>query len=134
MEEAKPKTAEQVGFQRVEDFVERYANHAYYLPTAWDLTVIFGELQRDSNKPSTPEYTVVEQHTSITISWPEVKMMSFYLQIQILAHELDDGTINIPTRVLPPELSLEEKGLSTSQKRLREFYSELRAALLAGQQ
>jgi hypothetical protein len=134
MEEPKPRTAEPIGFERVQEYVERYANHAHFLPTAWDLTMIFGELQRDPNKPSTPDLTVVEQHTSITVSWPEIKMMNFYLQIQILAHEIDDGKIYVPKRVLPPELPPEEPGVTPGQRRLREIYADLRAELLAEQE
>lgn len=97
-QEQQPQTSLGLTFVQAEDFVTAYANNVQFQASAWDIKMVFGELDQTGGKTN-----VVEQHTSITLSWPEAKMLNFYLRVQIAAHEIDDGKINIPNRVLPPE-------------------------------
>lgn len=86
-------------FTRVEDFVTAYANSVQLLPSAWDLTLVFGELDQLGGA-----IDAVEQHTSVTLPWALAKVLHYYLTLQIYAHELEDAKIEIPKRVLPPEV------------------------------
>ncbi len=90
-----PPTPEQRTFKRIDDFVTGYANNVQFEPSAWDLKMVFGELSQ------IPGNVSIEQHTSITVSWPEAKMMSYYLQVQILIHEFLNGRIQVPKNAWP---------------------------------
>ena len=97
MDEQTPTTDQPIQVERVEDFVAGYANNIQFEPSAWDLKIVFGELNQARGK------LTIEQHTSMTVSWAEAKMLSYYLQIQIAAYELQNGKIQLPKSVLPPE-------------------------------
>ena len=97
-QEQEPQASPELTFTKVEDFVTAYANNVQFEQNAWDIKMIFGELDQTGGKTN-----VVEQHTSITLSWAEAKVLSFFLRVQIAAHEIEDGKIQIPKRVLPQE-------------------------------
>ena len=91
--------APQITAERSDDFSEAYANNILYEASAWDLKLIFGQLdQRDNANPK------VELHTAITIPWPLVRLMIYWLRGQVEAHELANGRIHVPKGVIPPEL------------------------------
>jgi hypothetical protein len=91
--------------RRVEDFVSRYANHVQIESSAFDVKMSFGVLDQ-SGVLKVPPVMIpsVEQHTSINISWPEVKLLMYYLQLHLASHEKENGKVKIPTNVLPPEI------------------------------
>ncbi len=72
-----------------------YANNTMFEPTIWDLKLIFGEFSGRSQS--------VEYHTSITVPWAQAKLMLYYLQANVAAHEVANGKIKIPEAVMPPE-------------------------------
>jgi hypothetical protein len=85
--------------QRDDDFVARYANNVQFESSGWDLKLTFGLLdQRNAAKP------VIEQHTSINLSWPEVKIGIYLLQLHLALHEKVNGKVRIPEGGLPTEL------------------------------
>src|SRR5882724_6093981 len=84
-------------FKRVEDFISRYANNVNLEVSVWDLKLLFGELQQPLG-----ESGFVEHHTAITIPWLQVKILSLYLQLNLLLHEAINGKINVPLNVMPP--------------------------------
>ncbi len=88
--------APMIEFTRSEQFASVYANNAVYEASAWDLKITLGILDQRGGKLS------VEQHTSVSIPWPSAKMLLYYLQINILAYELENGKIKIPATGLPP--------------------------------
>jgi hypothetical protein len=84
------------GFVRHENFESWYANNIQFHPSAWDLRMVFGELDlRDGNG-------FVRQHTAMTVSWIQAKLMIYFLSLQVYVHELTDGKIAIPPGALPP--------------------------------
>lgn len=87
-----------------EDFVSDYANNVYLEPTIWDIKAIFGEFTAKTNS--------IEWHTSVTMPWALAKLLAYYLQINVLAHEIRTGKrIDIPDQMKPaaPELSPEQQ-------------------------
>jgi hypothetical protein len=84
-------------FERDEDFASLYANNIWYESSAWDLRLLFGQLDQ-SKGPN-----VVAQHTAIALSWLQVKLMIYYLQINLALHEVQNGRVAIPASVMPPE-------------------------------
>ena len=85
------------GFVRHENFESWYANNIQFIPSAWDLRMVFGELDvQDGNG-------FVRQHTAMTVSWVQAKLMIYFLSLQVYVHELTEGKIAIPPGALPPE-------------------------------
>jgi len=122
---------EQLEFRHADNFVRRYANNVQFELTAWDLTIVFGELRQ--NQPGQQAgKPIVEQHTSITISWPEVKLLCAYLQVNIAAHELDDGKVTVSPRVFPvPPPIPDEQANNPSAQAIRNLLLKLRDQVLA---
>jgi hypothetical protein len=88
-----------LGFRRDEDFIARYANNVQIESSGWDLKLVFGLLdQRDTANP------MVEQHTSINLTWPEVKIGIYVLSLHLALHEMENGKVQIPARGLPLEI------------------------------
>ena len=96
MDQEKPQP-DQAVIEQVEDFVTGYANNIQLEPSSFDLKMVFGELSQTGGRVK------IEQHTSITISWIEAKLLIYFLQIQIAGHELQHGKIRLPKNVLPAE-------------------------------
>jgi hypothetical protein len=96
---ADEKTAgasENIIFKRQEDFTSLYANNVVYESSAWDFKFIFGELDQ-RQLPNT-----IEQHTSMSVSWLQAKLMAYFLEANLAIHEADYGTIRVPPNVIPP--------------------------------
>jgi|SRR6516162_832534 hypothetical protein len=86
------------GFERVEDFYTDYANNVFLESSLWDLKLVFGQLDQNTNPPTT------EQRAAITIPWRQAKILNYLLSVHIRAHELDAGSrITIPKAIIPPE-------------------------------
>jgi hypothetical protein len=64
--------------------------------SAWDLKLIFGQL----DQARTPN--VVTQHTAMALSWLQVKLLIYYLQLDLAVYESQYGKIVIPAAILPP--------------------------------
>lgn len=93
----KPKTkADDLGFERDEDFAALYANNIRFETSVWDLKIIFGLLDQSTAK------TVVRQHTAINIPWAQVKLMAYFLQMNVAVHEAENGRISMPPSIIPP--------------------------------
>ena len=75
-----------------------YANDVRFELSAWDLRVIFGEMTK-----YTPP-AVVEQHTAVTVSWLQAKVMAIFLCINVDMHERQNGAIRIQKEILGPAL------------------------------
>lgn len=78
------------------DFRSNYANNARFESTVYDLKLVFGE----SDLSGTAE--VIQQHTAITIPWALVKVAMYYLQVNLLAHEAQNGEVRVPPNQVPP--------------------------------
>ncbi len=120
MEDPKPE------FERIQDFVAAYANNVQLQPSAWDIKLVFGELNQSVDN------VTVEQHTSITIAWPEAKVLSYWLQIHVAAYEIENGKIQVPKGVVPPEPDplTDEQRDNESAKAFREMLLKIRARFL----
>jgi hypothetical protein len=83
-----------IDFSRSESFRNEYSNNSLLQSSARDLKILFGELDQTKG-PNT-----VLQHTGITLSWPQAKVMSYYLQIHLAIHELEYGRTTLPKGVI----------------------------------
>jgi hypothetical protein len=87
----------QIRFERHENFESWYANNVQMFQNDFDLRLVFGEL--DSQPPT----LVIRQHTAMTMSWLQAKLMHHFLTVHIGAYELTHGKIPVPPDQLPPE-------------------------------
>jgi hypothetical protein len=85
-------------FERDEDFTALYANHVWLEASVWDLNMIFGQLDQAKGP------NVVRQHTGMAVSWLEAKVLHHFLEINLAAHEAEQGQIKVPRSVLPPPI------------------------------
>ena len=104
-----------------EKMYTEYANNVHFEPSAWDLKIIFGQLDQSSGKPD------VDWHTAVTLPWPQVKLLAYYLQVALFSYETENGKINIPPGVKPQaqKLSDELKDNKMAQK-VAAFVEDLR--------
>jgi len=86
-----------IDVKKASDFTYRYANNVQFEPTLWDLKVIFGQVDQSTSPAS------ILQHTAITLAWPEVKTLAYFLRAHMAAHEAQVGKIAlIPETINPP--------------------------------
>lgn len=102
-------------FKRHEDFVSLYANNVNFELSVWDLKLIFGQLDQ-----SRPEFSI-EQHTAITLPWPQAKIGVYYMLLNLMIHQSRNGAINIPASVLPPRPDPNDPAAEPSYKPALEY-------------
>jgi hypothetical protein len=90
-----PGQAAEIVRQRTDDFISRYANYSHIESSLWDSKIIFG--QTDA-----PLGNTVPVHSAITVPWPQLKVLSYFLGIHLAAYEADNGRIKIPPGIVPP--------------------------------
>ena len=104
------------------NFEDVYANNSSFETSAWDLKLIFGQLDQTSRSKR-----VVNWHTAVTIPWAQAKIMAYYLAINVVFHEIQHGPIKVPSTVLPPfpREPLEEEGKAAKDLvEMMRFYHE----------
>jgi len=81
-----------------------YANNTILEISAFDLKIIFGQLDQRTGKDP------VDWHTAVTLPWAQAKILSYFLQAQIAWCERIFTPIVVPSSVRPskPEL-IEDK-------------------------
>ena len=95
-----------------------YANNTMFEPTIWDLKLIFGEYSQRTQS--------VEYHTSITVPWLQAKMILYFLQANIAAHEAVYGKVRIPPEATPPEWTAPTPEQAESQPKSQEIFETLK--------
>jgi hypothetical protein len=113
--------------ERAEDFVSFYANHGFYQPSAWDLKIIFGQVDQVDGKD------IVRQNVAITIPWAQAKLSLYYLRLHVAAMEIQSGKIPIRPDLIPAELPplTPEQEAVPGAKELREAMKKLREEFIA---
>src|ERR1039458_2007984 len=82
--------------KRGENFIDRYANNVFFESSAWDLKLIFGSVDQSI----APNH--VTQHTGMSLSWAQVKVLIFLLRFQLLSHEARLGRVRLPAGIVNP--------------------------------
>jgi hypothetical protein len=99
-ETSQSPTESDLSFVRDDDFTSLYANSVRFETSAWDLKMLFGEL--DQSNPSGKSRVV--QHTAMAVSWLQAKIMAYYLYANVILHEADYGKIQLPPNLQPAPL------------------------------
>jgi hypothetical protein len=117
-----------ISFERTSDFINTYANSVMFESSAWDLRLLFGQLDQVSGAG------IIKQHLGVTIPWPQAKLMLFWLRLQVEAAEMGvNARIPIRKDLLPqeaPELTPEQEQ-DPANRAVRELYIKLREEFLA---
>lgn len=72
-----------------------YANNVSFDASVWDLKLLFGEYSERAKG--------IEWHTSITIPWALVRLLQYYLQINLEMYELRHGKAMLPDTMIPAD-------------------------------
>jgi hypothetical protein len=105
-EQEKPKFEISLGpadIHRAPEFVNRYANHVVLQAAIWDVKMLFGQLDQTVGK------NAVVQDTAVTLPWTQVKIFSYLLQQQLIAHELQFGRIIVPQGIVAAPQDIPEE-------------------------
>ena len=84
-------------YERTSNFISTYANSVYFEASAWDLKLIFGQLDQTSANPA------VQQNVAITVPWAQAKLALFWLRLHIEVAEVQVGKFVLRKDVIPPE-------------------------------
>jgi hypothetical protein len=127
-DEVTAETPAQLKYERADHFISEYANNFYLESSAWDLKIIFGQLDQSS----TPN--VIKQNVAVTLPWAQAKLLLYYLRLHLAAEEVADGKIHIRPDLIPPEVSPptpDEVKNDPKLKSLFEVVKKLRAEFIA---
>jgi hypothetical protein len=103
-------------YERDENFISLYANNVRFEISAWDLKMIFGQLDQ-SKSPQ-----VVEQHTAITMPWSTALITAYLLVVNLIIHQTSEGhAIHIPERVIPAKPDLSAPEMTDADKTTAEY-------------
>jgi hypothetical protein len=129
-DEASTETSAQLKYEHADNFISAYANNFYLESSAWDLKIIFGQLDQSS----TPN--VIKQNVAITLPWAQAKLLLYYLRIHVAAEEVADGKIHIRPDLIPPEVSppTPEQANDPKLESLFEIVKKLREEFIASLQ
>jgi hypothetical protein len=103
-----------------------YANNFRLELSAWDLKILFGQLDQQSGS------TQIDWQTAVTIPWSQVKILDYFLRTNIVYREKLDGEITIPARVIPtPPVAPTEEQITANPKilELHEAYRKIHAEI-----
>jgi hypothetical protein len=120
---AEKPASDDIERKRIEDFAAKYANNVFIESSAWDLRLVFGQLELS---PS----TAIIEHTAISIPWPQVKVVAYLLGIHLLSHEAQYGRIVLPenaVKTIPAKVPDDIKAIPNSTEvwqKLRKHFEE----------
>jgi len=83
-----------IGMKRREHLRAVYANYVNFEISDLDLKILFGQLNRLGTKD-------VDWHTAVTMAWPQAKIMSYYLRVNLAIYEATRAVIKLPAAMLP---------------------------------
>jgi hypothetical protein len=100
MDEQASSTKPDVIFQRAEDFRSFYANSVLTDANAWDVKLIFGQIDEVDNERA------IKQNVAVSMSFGLAKLTLYWIEAAIIAHEIETGRrVGIRDNVLPPPLT-----------------------------
>jgi hypothetical protein len=98
-------------FERDEDFISFYANNIQFEMSAWDLKMVFGQLNQARQPMS------VEQHSSLTLAWAHAKVTAYFMVVNVIAQQAQSGPIQVPPSVMPLRPNPDDPTLDEATKR-----------------
>ncbi len=117
-----------IKYERADNVVTSYANNAYYESSAWDLKIVFGQLDQPVGSPA-----VIRQNIAITIPWAQAKLLAYFVRLHVEANEIQNGKVAIRSDLLPPAPPplTKEQEKDPAARKLFELATKLREELIA---
>jgi hypothetical protein len=114
--------------QRTDDFVSTYANNVYFEASAWDLKLVFGQLDQPIGSPA-----LIRQNIAIAVPWAQAKLIAYFIRLHVEANDIQNGKVSIRPDLLPPPPPplTEEQANDPAAKKLFELVTKLRAEFVA---
>ena len=122
-----PEPAEKL-FQHETDFISKYANNVRFHSTVHDLTLVFGQSDVTSGSE------IVRQTTGITLPWSVVKIVQYYLRVNLAIHEATNGVVPVPPLQIPQAFPAPTKEMIAADPSVQKGYdavTKLRDEFLA---
>jgi hypothetical protein len=98
---------------RTEEFESLFANSVRFESTLWDLKLMFGHVDLAAKQ--------IVQHTAINIPWPQVKIATYFMLVNLVVHQSLNGNVFIPDFVMPPRPSSSNPAFAQMDKRVIEY-------------
>ncbi len=118
MEEQTNETIKQdAGDGELDEVIPVYANNVRFEMTAWDLRLIFGQLELMSEGKAS-----IDWHTDVTLPWAQAKIMHLYLGMNLALYERENGKITVPASVLPAPVTAPPPGVDASNPETLETF------------
>jgi hypothetical protein len=114
-------TQSAIEYSRTEDFQNLYANNVFFESSLWDLKLIFGQNAQHIGQ------SAVEQHTAITLPWPQVKLMLYFMGNHLLTHEIQNGRVHLGPGLIAPLPDEPDKNLIPQVPKLPEIHAAIKA-------
>jgi hypothetical protein len=113
---------------RADDFKAIYSNHVIVGSSAWDLTLTFSRFVEVNGKRA------VEQEVAATIPFGLAKLITYWMETQIIANEIETGRrVTVRESLYPPPVPAltAEQEKSPFFVKYREAMRELREKFIA---
>ena len=110
-----------IEYSKIEDFKNEYANNVFLESSAWDLKLNFGQFDQSRGT------NAVVQYLGVTLPWPQVKMLIYFLRLHLDVQEINNGHVSVPKNVIPqiPAPSKETIKQNPDAKKIFEAISKL---------
>lgn len=103
-------------------FTDAYANNFRFEPSLWDFKIVFGELDQGKGE------SFINWHTAVTIPWLQVKLVTYFLRLNLAWYEHQNGRVILPASAIPKQpVSAElpdDLQLRAWQEIAKELYNE----------
>jgi hypothetical protein len=90
-----PTPAAEIVRKETADFTARYANYTHLESSLWDVKIYFGQTDQAAGN------NVVPVNATITLPWAQIKVLAYFLQIDLAGYEAENGRIKIPNGIIP---------------------------------
>jgi len=91
-----------IGLRRLERLHAVYANYVNFEISGLDLKILFGQLNQPGAKAN------VDWHTAVTMAWPQAKIITYFLRVNLAIYEAAREIIKLPAAMLPATPTLPE--------------------------
>jgi hypothetical protein len=118
MNDEQPKLVVDNAYRGLEYYID-YANNVYVEGSAWDLKMVFGQLDQ-STVPAR-----VEQRGAVTLPWAQAKILAYFMCLHLAGYEMQNGTINVPQAVMPPIPTPPTEEAKKTDPNLQSFFERM---------
>jgi hypothetical protein len=117
-----------IGLKRLDHLHAVYANYVNFEISDLDLKILFGQLNQLGAQAN------VNWHTAVTMAWPQAKIMSYFLRVNLAIYEATHEIIKLPAAMLPATPTLpEDIETNPASKKVYEAVQTLRKELMEEQ-